>query len=263
MMPRHKPFRLHHLVPWVALLVLFGFALVVQAGETTYFVAVDSSELITSGTYQGLPNPNHGHLTFLFAHPDEANPSSSHFHGIGTFSYTGPVESPTVISTNSNNRIPEISSEEPPLQLEPGTGCYSLRLISKPNDSEYSHLKVASIQALSDYRSDSLNGFLFESSAGRWNASLDGAVIALQLVDITPGLHIANEYGAIILSQIGETYVLGDGNTFSFTPTFWTGRWASTGTYSATFRLLDLNLAGAPFPASGLFNLDFRVADHP
>ena len=152
-------------------------------------------------------------------------------------------------------------SEEPPLPLARGTGCYSARLISKPNDSDYSHLQAESIQTLSDYRSDTLGGFLFESSGGRWKAPLTGAVIALQLVDITDGLHIANEYGESILRNIGETYILGDGNTFSFKPTFWSGRWAASGTYSATFRLLDLNFLGTPFPASGTFSLDFRVPD--
>jgi hypothetical protein len=98
-------------------------------------------------------------------------------------------------------------------------------------------------------------------SSGR-RRLISGAVIALQLVDITDGLHISNAYGEIILRSVGETYLLGDGNTFSsFTPTFWTGRWAASGTYSAMFRLLDLNFSGSPFPASGTFSLDFRVPD--
>ena len=77
MNPRQQPFRLYHLLPFVALLVVLGFMPVAQAAETTYFVAVDGSEIVTSGTYQGLPNPNHGYPTFLFAHPDADNPSSS------------------------------------------------------------------------------------------------------------------------------------------------------------------------------------------
>lgn len=263
MNPRQKPFRVFKLFPFVALLVVLCFATVAQAAQTTYFVGVDSSPFVTSGTYQGLPNPNHGHLTFLFAHYNEDTPSDNHFHAIGAYSYTGPVENPIVLSTNSNNRIPEGFSEEPPLQLERGTGCYSFRLISKPNDSEYSNLQVESIQMLSDYRSDSPGGYLFESSGGRWKAPLTGAVIALQLVDITDGLHISNEYGEIILRSVGETYLLGDGNTFSsFTPTFWTGRWAAIGTYSATFRLIDLSFSETPFSPSGTFTFDFRVPDH-
>jgi hypothetical protein len=261
MNPRQKTFSPFPLVPLVGLLALFGVAPVARASEATYFVAVDSSELITSGEYQGLPNPNHGRLTFLFGHADADNPSANHFHGIGAYSYSGPVENPTVISTNSNNRIPEMFSEEPPLPLERGTGCYSFRLISKPNDSEYSNLQINSIQALSDYRSDSPRGYLFESSNGRWMAPLTGAMIALQLVDITDGLHISNEYGEIILRHVGETYLLGDGNTFTFKPTVWTGRWVASGTYSAMFRLLDLNFSGTSLPASGTFSLDFSVSD--
>ena len=100
-----------------------------------------------------------------------------------------------------------------------------------------------------------------KSSGSRWEALLPGAVIARQLVDITDGLHVANEYGESILRQVGETYILGEGNTVSFKPTLWTGRWVASGTYSATFRLLDLNFSGTPFPASGTFSLDFGVAD--
>jgi hypothetical protein len=106
MHPRQKPFKLYHLLSFVALLTVLSFTSVAQAAQTTYFVAVDDSELVTSGTYQGLPNPNRGHLTFLFAHIFEETPSDNHFHAIGAYSHTGPVENPTVISTNSNNRIP-------------------------------------------------------------------------------------------------------------------------------------------------------------
>ena len=80
------------------LVTCLGCALAARAVELHYFVAVDSLETLTSGTYVGLPNPNYGRLTFLFAHPSVEDPSSSHFHAIGAYSYTGPVEAPTVIS---------------------------------------------------------------------------------------------------------------------------------------------------------------------
>ena len=95
--------------------------------------------------------------------------------------------------------------------------------------------------------------------AGR--SPLTGAVIALQLMDITDGLHISNEFGEIILRRVGETYILGDGDVLSFIPTFWTGRWAPTGTYSTTFKLIDLSFSETLLLDSGTFTLDFAVSD--
>ena len=259
---QQTPCQSFNLLSIVSLLGILCFGTVAQAAQTTYFIAVDNLQELTSGPYVNLDNPNYERLTFLFAHYNEDTPSSNHFHAIGAYSYTGPADTPTIISTNSNNRIPEISSEEPPLGLERGTGCYSLRLISKANESEYSHLQIESIWTLSEYRSDSPRGYLFESSGGRWKTELTGAVIALQLVDIADGLHISNELGEIILRRVGETYILGDGDTLSFTPTFWTGRWMHTGTYSATFKLIDLSFSETRLPDSGTFTLDFEVPPH-
>jgi hypothetical protein len=156
----------------LALVLVLGCALPAQAVEPHYFVAVDSLRTLTSGTYAGLPNPNYGRLTFLFAHPSEEAPSSSHFHAIGAYSYTGPVESPTVITTNTNNRIPELSTGNLPLRLLPDTGVFAGRLASRPTGEEYSDLRLASIQVLRGFPGDSIEGFLFHSSEGRWTAPL-------------------------------------------------------------------------------------------
>ena len=34
----------------------------------SYFIGVDGQAIIPTGTYAGLPNPNHQRLTFLYAH---------------------------------------------------------------------------------------------------------------------------------------------------------------------------------------------------
>lgn len=223
--------------------------------HTHYFVAVDNRTTIVGGEYNGLPNPNAGRLTFLFAHTDEEEPSTNHFHSIGSYSYTGPAANPTIVPTSTNNRIPETFSLQPPITLSPQAG----RFISGLTGEEYANLKTESIQSLSGFPPDSPEGFLFSSSQGRWTTPLTGAVVTLELVAITPGLHISNEVNQEILTQVGDTYTLGDGNNFIFAPTFWTAATTAAGTYSATFRLKDASGGNAPFGESGTFHFDFRV----
>src|SRR5690348_16557896 len=73
-----------------------------------FYIGYDSLAAVASGTYAGLSNPNVDRLTLLFDH-------GNHFHGIGAYSYSGSASAPVVLSTNANNRIPEISSREEPL----------------------------------------------------------------------------------------------------------------------------------------------------
>jgi hypothetical protein len=241
----------------LTLVMVLGGALTARAVEPHYFVAVDSLATLTSGTYAGLPNPNYGRLTFLFAHPSEENPSSSHFHAIGAYSYAGPVESPTVIPTNTNNRIPELSTGDLPLRLLPGTGVFEGRLASRPTGEEYSDLRVASVQVLSGFPGDSIEGFLFRSSEGRWTAPLTDAVVALQRVSRTPGLHLAEATGAEVPPE--GLHALGAGDTFRVAPVYWTERTAPVGTYSATWKLVDVGTGETRLGESGRFTIDFRV----
>ncbi|MEW6298595.1 MAG: all3515 family Zur-repressed PEP-CTERM protein [Thermodesulfobacteriota bacterium] len=230
-------------------------------GRAAYFAAVDNGPVVTFGPYAGLPNPNRGRLTFLFAHTSDEDPSGNHFHGIGAYSYEGPVETPTVTPTNTNNRIPETYTGESPLRLSVGAGPLAFRLISKPGNSEYSRLTIASVHALSAFPANSPQGYLFNSSGGRWTLPLTGAVIALKLVAKTEGLHIANEAGEEILHTVGDLYVLGDGNTFSFTPIFWADGQAPAGTYSATLQFVDVTDTTLPLQESGTFTLNFLVPE--
>jgi hypothetical protein len=261
-MDRHQravsPLKLWRTVAVLAVLLL---ATTAQAQLHGYFVAVDALDVLTSGDYAGLPNPNFGRLTFLFAHTSEEDPSSNHFHGIGAYSYTGPSTNPQILPTNANNRIPETFSGEPPLPLTKALFGWRIRYISKPGASEYSHLQTNSVQALSGFPSDSTEGFLYNSSNGRWKTPLTEAAIGLQLVEITNGLYIANEHGETVLINPGDVYILGDGNAFSFTPIFWAHRKTAPGLYSATFKLHDLRGGGEPFPESGTFSFDFAVPD--
>ena len=227
-----------------------------------FYIGVDSVDVLPGGSYVGLENPNFGRLTFLFGHAYE-DPTDNHFHNIGSYRYSGAVDNPTIDTTNTNNRIPEISTGLPPLTLQLGTGIYTDKLVSTSTGEEYSNLTIKAPSALQN-NEDIGAQYLFTSSNGRWSNSLANAMPALELVSITDGLNIADEQGLNILSKIGDTYTLGRGDDTSFTPTFWTDTSATAGTYSATFRLLDFgNTNGGSFRESGTFNLDFQVTPVP
>ena len=227
-----------------------------------FYIGVDSFDVLQSGDYAGLENPNYNRLTFLFAHVEE-DPTTNHFHGIGSYSYSGAVNSPTINSTNINNRIPEPYTGLPPITLQPGTGIYADKLVSTSTGEEYSNLTITGVSALKS-NEDIGAQYLFNSSNGRWNNSLANAMPALELVSITDGLNIADEQGLNILTKIGETYTIGSGDDISFTPTFWTETSASAGTYSASFRLLNLGNANeSSFRDSGTFSVDFTPVPEP
>jgi hypothetical protein len=97
---------------------------------------------------------------------------------------------------------------------------------------------------------------------GRYSGSLVGGNIALTLVDITPGLHVGVN-GDLDIFDASNTYVLGDGLTLRFEPTFWTNSSATPGNYRASFMLHDLNSATTGMLDSGVFHLDFQVVPEP
>lgn len=249
---------------WCCTVIAMGF-LLLSSGRihaytinTEYFIGVDNLSTIGSGVYAGLSNPNAGRLTFLFGHPNEDQPSLSHFHSIGAYSYSGPSDNPSINPTNANNRLPETYSGQTPLPLLSGSGAHSGRLISqKLPDLEYSNLQMQSTQSLDGFAAGATEDYLFHSSGDRWSGALDGVMVGLQLVSITNGLYIANELGDAILSSLNDVYNLGWGNNLSFTPTFFTANDAADGIYSASFRLVDLN---GSLHESGIFNFDFQVS---
>lgn len=250
-------------VRWVETAVLgatLSWAGMAQASLVEYYVGVDSLQTIASGTYAGLSNPNFGRLTFLYAHPDDTTPANNHYHGIGAWSYSGPAASPTVNATNTNNRIPETFTNQAPLPLFPGQGAQAGKWVSQAVPGlEYSDLQWKSTQSLSSASPGTPEHFLFTSSGNRWAGPLDHTNLALELVDVTPGLHLADQTGAPSLSTIGQTYALGDGNLLSFHPSFFTTE-ATQPRYSAAFRLVDLN---GTLQNSGTFHVDLAPVPLP
>jgi hypothetical protein len=233
-----------------------------------FYVAVDGRPTLTSGTYNGLPNPNHNRLTFRYAHvygPGDPNPvTSSHFHSIGAYSYTGPAANPVVVSTNTNNRIPETSSGQPPLPLV-ADPLFPSKLVSKPGTAaHFSDFEFRSTNSLNPASSDPGEVALYTSSNPAFTGPLAGAQLALKLVSKTPGLHVADETGTDVLTNAGDTHsLIGAGETagdFKFSPTFWVDANAPAAAYSATFTLVDTRAAGG-FGESGTFSIDVQTPE--
>lgn len=246
----------------VLALAFFATAVGAVPLGNTYFVGVDGLATLPSGTYAGLENPNAGRLTFLLGH-------GNHYHGLGSWSYSGPASSPTVESTNSNNTIPELYTELPPLSLLPGSGAYAgtwmSGLGSAPQDLEYGDLGMLATAVLAA-TGDPADAALFNSSSGRWTGSLGSQSIGLELVSISAGLQIGDALGnALFGAGVGSIESLGVGDSLAFDPVFFTSV-AEPADYSATFRLLDLGTAeggAAVLGDSGTFNLAFTVVPAP
>ena len=244
------------------------FASAVHAQLINYHVGRDNLQTLISGTYSGLANPNYQRLTFLrFNNLEVSDPATSHWHAIGTYIYTGPAATPTIPSTNGNNRIPETFTGFAPLPLLPGSGIFAGKLVSGiPNatpqsQDHYDRLEMRPVQELASGPVGSTENFLYNSSGGRWNQPLGGgAKISLELLSHSPGLKIATQTGTQILINDLDLFEIGQGDDWSFTPVFWTDGSAAPGTYSAQFRLVD---GSGTYLPSGSFNLDFAVVPEP
>jgi len=239
-----------------------------DAPTDIYIIGVDSLTTFTSGTYAGLPNPNYGRLTFLYAH---YTPGTEHFHPIGAWSYSGSRDNPIVRNTNSNNRIPELAQRDRPngqryLNLRPGSGVFAGKWISGQDGGPYSNLAMRPFDYLFGFQSDERVDRLINSSRGRWRTILPtNAIVGLQLMEISDGLNLARGDGSPINLASGQVLTLGTGADWALNPVFWVADGASEGVYSVGFRLLDLNTSQGytPLRDSGVFYMDFYVVPEP
>jgi hypothetical protein len=195
----------------------------------------------------------------LYAHWNDETPSSNHFHGIGAYSLTGPVEAPTIEDTNGNNRLPETYTAQAPLTLQAGAGAYAGKLVSGENGEHYSDLSLFSIHdlaAAATLNPTSPEGYMYDSNAGYKNTPLTGLDLALEIVSISPGLNL----GQAGLNQPGDRLAIGGEASWPFEPVFWTADNAAPGNYSAALRLVD---QANVFGSSGTFHVDFAVVPEP
>ena len=129
--------------------------------------------------------------------------------------------------------------------------------ITASSEENYNNLKIAPIQILEDNLDDPAIDAVYNSSDGSWTGSLGDAEIALELISITEGLNVATQDGTDLFSGVGDTYPIGQGDDFSFTPVFYTDTDTNSGNYSAEFRLVDGQ--SNPLPQSGRFQINFQV----
>lgn len=231
------------------------------------YVGIDSQQTLSFGVYAGLPNPNFGRLTFLYGHHFETTIANNHYHGIGTWTYLGPVNSAVVTNSNSSgNRIPEVFYGLPPLTLVNAPAslpAFSGRLVSLRTEEHYSDRRLRPAWDLKQYPTNTGEYFLFTSSGGARTNSLAGMKPALHLISKTAGLGIGVSTNANLLNNPGDRLTLGEGNSWEAWPLFSTATNAAPGTYSATFKLVDLNATDSSTNESGIFHLDFKVPEAP
>ena len=257
-MNRYLPTLLIALAPTVSF--------VSRAEFVVNYIGIDSQQPIAFGVYSGLPNPNFGRLTFLYAHSYELTIANNHYHGIGQWTYFGPTNAVVVTNSNSGNRIPEVYTGLPPLTLVSAPTnfpAFAGRLVSLRTDEHYSDRRLRPTWDLKQYPTNTAEYAMFISSAGTRANSLAGIKPALQLVSKTAGLSIGVSTNASLLNNPGDQLTLGEGDSWEAWPLFSTADDAAPGTYSATFKLVDLNAADPATTESGLFHLDFRVPDAP
>ncbi len=246
------------------MLTLLSSAFADRYRPETYFVAVDSLSVLTAGTYAGLPNPNFGRLTMLYAH--YTDPPTEHYHSIGSWSYTGSADNPTIRNTSTNNRLPELGQRNRPggqpyiRLLYTDEGALAGRWIGGLDGGEYSTLTIRPTAYLRNLLDDERVNRLYNSSRGRWTTSPGdlGITVGIELLNITPGLNIALRDSTPILQEVGAIYIIGSGNAWEFDPVFWVDNPAE-GVYSASFRLVDLS--GLTARHGGEFHYDFFVPE--
>jgi hypothetical protein len=252
----------------------------------TYYVGVDGAPSVaTWSAFAGRVSPNANRLTFLYAHAED-DPTANHFHTIGSWSYTGAVDAPTEVNYTVytfetgeppelvqvvGNTIPEQFSDlglppEPPLSLRPGDGLYvgALTTGTRPEET-YSDLKIRSVHELVPFAPGTPEHAMLhntEAFGEDWDHSLVGAVVAWELVSKSAELQIGSPTELSILAHPGDRYVLGAGDTLTFTPVLWVGAGTPAGVYSATFTLVDVRTIGWPFGESGEFTISTAVPEY-
>jgi hypothetical protein len=265
---------------FASLLVVLLTCLSAQARDPSipeYFIGRDLRATIPSGTYSGLANPNFNRLTFLYAHTYTDTPSNNHYHSKSTYTYFGPnLGAGTAVQPfngtatgEPRNYLPEGAfGNSPRLQLLPGSGVFSGKLISGLTPGvDFADLQMRSVDWLAGEPSGSPKAILFNSGGstppGRWTGSMAGSILSLVLVGKSPDTFVADQLGATILSNVGDSYLLGSGGASpDFTPVFFTTDPTPRDLF-LEFKLVDSGTgnAGGPWMESGVFRFNLVVPE--
>ena len=246
-----------------ALLVSVATSFAKDPDIASYFVGVDGLATIATGAFATLANPNHNRLTFLYAHTYTATPGINHYHSKGIFRYnpTSTFANP-IVHQNPNNFLPEGNIAPLTLSLASG-GAYDGKLVagifpvSDPRHG-FSFLTIVDTGKLTGFGVGEPETILLNSSSGRWNGSLSGADVHIELVGLSAGLNVG--VGLVLNAFVNPSDDFHLEDSFNFTPTFWTEFNAAPGIYIAQFKLTD---EAAIFADYGTFEFRFEVIPEP
>lgn len=234
-----------------------------------FYVGIDGRQMLTSGPYAGRENPSFGRLQLLYAHAFGDRPLNNHYHPIGAYAFVGDTNNPTIVPTNTNSRIPETYTGQPPLTLVPGGTNYPGKLVSAATAEHYSDLTIRSVHTLRHHVAGGVTNtwgwgsgpyMMFHSSGGTRTNSLAGAQVAWELVEKSPELRVGLVGNEDALKNPGDRILLGEGDHWEAKPLVWTDESTPPGHYFVRLRLVDLN---GVVPQSGIATFDYQVSSGP
>lgn len=239
------------------------FSVSARAELKSYYVSYDTRAELTSGTYLGLPNPNFHHLTLL----DADIPTYDHFHSISAMAYEGDPSAPTV-TLEHNQRVPSAAHGAPstwiPLSEGASGSLYEGKLVSAATANRMTDLTFRSVQSLEGSAPGMIENTYFTSSGGRWSQPFpEGPTLGLELVSLSPGLHVGSATDLDIASTPGDVIGLGDGDTLDFLPVLWMDAGAAPGKYAAEFKLIDTTDGPNSLGDSGVFGIHVEAVPEP
>jgi hypothetical protein len=250
-----------------------------------YFIGRDITPKVISGApvdpdFVGLDNPNYNRLTFLYAHwvaMEYPASNANHYHGLSRYEYYKNDSGEPIISTHQvdGNVIPGVSDmSADALKMRSGNGVYEGKLVSYQYAEDidvsghYSNQITRGTTYLGNtslFPSGSAQNRLYNGNYGKYTGSLDGSNIALELVSITPGLHVGIRDDIDVFDGGMTSVGLGDASdpNWQFTPVFWVDADAPLQNYTAVFRLKDLNSAVTGYLDSGEYGMTFTPVSAP
>ncbi|HMO64139.1 MAG TPA: all3515 family Zur-repressed PEP-CTERM protein, partial [Verrucomicrobiota bacterium] len=234
-----------------------------------YYVGIDGRQTLVSGPFTGRTNPAYGRLQLLYAHAYDDQPLNNHYHSIGAHAYVGDTNNPTIVPTNSNNRIPETYTGQEPLTLVPGGTNYPGKLVSAPTAEHYSDLTIRSVHTLRHHVAGGVTNtwgwgsgpyMMYYSSGGTRTNTFPGAKVAWELVEKSPELHVGVIGDEDALKSPGDRVILGEGDHWEAKPIVWADAATPAGHYYVRLKLVDLN---GTVPESGIATFDYQVSGGP